>query len=87
MISRSGTSVRWPANTTTIYAYEDGALRSVQRAERQGLGRIWDLPLPHYRTIETILRDEAKRWLDKLAWIPTEEEFTNNAGYRCFRFL
>jgi glycosyltransferase involved in cell wall biosynthesis len=55
---------RWPPNTTAIYAYEDGALRTFQRAAREGLERIWDLPLPHYRTIETILRDEAARWPD-----------------------
>ena len=54
----------WPAETTTIYAYEDGALHTFQRAARQGLARIWDLPLPHHRTIETILQEEARRWPD-----------------------
>jgi glycosyltransferase involved in cell wall biosynthesis len=55
---------RWPVNTTAIYAYEDGALQTFQRAARHGLERIWDLPLPHYRTIERILREEANRWPD-----------------------
>jgi starch synthase len=52
----------WPANTSTIYAYEDGALHTFRRAAREELDRIWDLPLPHYRTIERILREEAQRW-------------------------
>ena len=51
-----------PAETTAIYAYEDGALRTFRRAARAGLERIWDLPLPHYLTIEEILRAEFHRW-------------------------
>ena len=52
----------WPRETTAIYAYEDAALWSFRRARRKGLGAIWDLPLPHYLTIERILRDEYHRW-------------------------
>jgi glycosyltransferase involved in cell wall biosynthesis len=53
---------RWPPETTAVYAYEDGALRTFQRAQRRELDRIWDLPLPHYLTIEEILTDEFNRW-------------------------
>jgi glycosyltransferase involved in cell wall biosynthesis len=53
---------RWPRETTAVYAYEDGALWTFKRAARKGLGRIWDLPLPHYHTIEATLRSEAERW-------------------------
>jgi glycosyltransferase involved in cell wall biosynthesis len=53
---------RWPPETTAVYAYEDGALRTFQRAERTGLARIWDLPLPHYATIEETLVAEFHRW-------------------------
>jgi glycosyltransferase involved in cell wall biosynthesis len=53
---------RWPRATTAVYAYEDAALWTFRRAARRGLGRIWDLPLPHYRTIEEILRAEFERW-------------------------
>jgi glycosyltransferase involved in cell wall biosynthesis len=53
---------RWPRETTAVYAYEDGALRTFQRAERSGLARIWDLPLPHYATIEETLVAEFHRW-------------------------
>jgi glycosyltransferase involved in cell wall biosynthesis len=53
---------RWPRGTTAVYAYEDGALRSFRRARRRELDRIWDLPIPHYLTIEEILNDEFHRW-------------------------
>jgi glycosyltransferase involved in cell wall biosynthesis len=52
----------WPRETTAVYAYEDGALRTLERARRLGLARIWDLPLPHYRTIEAVLTEEFHRW-------------------------
>lgn len=52
----------WPRETTGVYAYEDAALWTFRRARRRGLARIWDLPLPHYLTIERILRDELDRW-------------------------
>jgi starch synthase len=57
----------WPAGTTAVYAYEDAALRTFGKAKRLGLERIWDLPLPHYRTIESLWRTEAQRWPDALA--------------------
>jgi alpha-maltose-1-phosphate synthase len=52
----------WPRETTGVYAYEDGALWTFGRARRQGLETIWDLPLPHYLSIERTLRDEFHRW-------------------------
>ncbi len=55
-------AVPWPRETTAVYAYEDAALWTFRRARRHGLARIWDLPLPHYRTIERILHDEFRRW-------------------------
>jgi alpha-maltose-1-phosphate synthase len=53
---------RWPRDTDAIYAYEDGALRTFERAARRGLRRIWDLPLPHHLTIAEILTAEFHRW-------------------------
>jgi starch synthase len=52
----------WPAETTAVYAYEDAALWTFRKATQKGLGRIWDLPLPHFQTIEDMFRDEALRW-------------------------
>ena len=54
--------IPWPVGTTDVYAYEDAALHTFRRARRLGLGRIWDLPLPHYATIEELYREESKRW-------------------------
>jgi glycosyltransferase involved in cell wall biosynthesis len=52
----------WPTGVTTVYAYEDGALLTFRRAQRMGLDRVWDLPLPHYLTIEELLDEERRRW-------------------------
>jgi glycosyltransferase involved in cell wall biosynthesis len=54
--------LRWPPTTRAVYAYEDGALLTFRRARHEGLARIWDLPLPHYRAIAEILDGEARRW-------------------------
>src|SRR5207302_10258746 len=35
----------WPRATDAVYAYEDGARRTFERAARLGLARIRDLPL------------------------------------------
>jgi glycosyltransferase involved in cell wall biosynthesis len=45
-----------------IYAYEDAALRTFRRAQRRGLSRVWDLPLPHYATLERMWNAELTRW-------------------------
>ncbi|HLK88462.1 MAG TPA: glycosyltransferase family 4 protein [Polyangia bacterium] len=59
---RAVSMARWPGETTAVYAYEDGARRTFERARRRDLERIWDLPLPHYLTIEETVRDESRRW-------------------------
>jgi starch synthase len=64
---------RWPAETTGVYAYEDGALHTFQRARRMHLARIWDLPLPHYQTIQDTLRAEHARWPDAVIGPPHRE--------------
>lgn len=60
----------WPAETTGIYAYEDGALLTFRRARRRGLERVWDLPLPHFETIEELWRVEGRRWPDAIVGPP-----------------
>jgi len=47
---------------SAVYAYEDGALQTFRRAAQLGLRRIWDLPLPHYATVEAMWREEYRRW-------------------------
>lgn len=57
----------WPKETSLVYAYEDGALRTFERAARRGIARAWDLPLPHYLTIEALWKEELRRWPDAVA--------------------
>jgi glycosyltransferase involved in cell wall biosynthesis len=66
-------SLPWPRETGLVYAYEDGALRTFQRAARRGVERVWDLPLPHYREIEEIWRQEAARWPGAIDFAPHSE--------------
>lgn len=54
--------IPWPRETTMVYAYEDGALSTFRRAARLGLERVWDLPTPHYRTVQEIDAMEVQRW-------------------------
>lgn len=41
-----------------VMAYEDGALLTFEAAARQGVGRIYDLPIPFWRTKHALLLDE-----------------------------
>lgn len=52
----------WPKGTGAVYAYEDGALRTFRRAARCGLARLWDLPLPHWASLERVWLEEFRRW-------------------------
>jgi glycosyltransferase involved in cell wall biosynthesis len=63
----------WPPGTTAIYAYEDGARRTFERAAREGIARIWDLPTPHHRTAEQVFRDEESRWPGAASGPPHQE--------------
>lgn len=63
----------WPRQTTAIYAYEDAALWTFQRAARAGLERIWDLPARHYLATEELLRAERDRWPGAIEGPPHSE--------------
>jgi glycosyltransferase involved in cell wall biosynthesis len=63
----------WPRETGMVYAYEDGALLTFRRAQKKGLERVWDLPLPHYVAIEELWREEARRWPGAIAFAPHSE--------------
>lgn len=54
--------LRWPQGLDAVYAYEDAARATFERARRRGLLRIWDLPLPQWRTLEAMWLEEAARW-------------------------
>ena len=63
----------WPKETSLVYAYEDGALRTFERAARRGFARVWDLPLPHYLTIEALWNEEMRRFPDAIDGPPLFE--------------
>ncbi len=54
--------ISWPRGLEAVYAYEDAAQATFERAGRRGLTRIWDLPLPHWRQLEAMWVEEAARW-------------------------
>jgi glycosyltransferase involved in cell wall biosynthesis len=43
-----------------VYAYDDGALESFRVARARGIMCIYDLPIPHWRTLQTILMEEVQ---------------------------
>ncbi len=65
--------VPWPRDLSAVYAYEDGALKTFERAAALGLKRVWDLPLPHYRTIAEMWLEERRRWPTAQEWHPQVE--------------
>lgn len=66
---------RWPGQASAVYAFEDGALRTFRAAARRGLTRIWDLPLPHWATLERMWEQEAKRWPGAIGRAQLEPEW------------
>lgn len=60
----------WPRDASAVYAYEDGALRTFERATRRDMMKVWDLPLPHHASIERMWAEEAARWPDAAGSIP-----------------
>jgi starch synthase len=66
-------AIPWPRETSAVYAYEDAALWTFQRARRRSLERIWDLPLPHYQAIETLWLEERRRWPEAVDGPPYQE--------------
>jgi len=54
----------WTRDTAAVYAYEDGARASFQRAARSGRARIWDLPTPHHRFVAALWAQEQRQWPD-----------------------
>lgn len=63
----------WPKGVRAVYAYEDAALRTFERAERAGFTRIWDLPTPHWAATERIWKEESARWPGAMGALPPLE--------------
>src|SRR6201999_3187939 len=47
---------------TSVYAYEDCALRLFEAARELGLRRVYDLPIAYWETAQRLLRTEAERY-------------------------
>ena len=45
-----------------VYAYEDGALKTFQKAKVLGLSCFYDLPIGYWRTAKELLEIEKERW-------------------------
>jgi glycosyltransferase involved in cell wall biosynthesis len=59
---RAVASAFWPVDIDCVYAYEDAAAATFERARRRDAARIWDLPAPHHRSRERVWREEPSRW-------------------------
>ncbi|HEV3244165.1 MAG TPA: glycosyltransferase family 4 protein [Chthoniobacterales bacterium] len=57
-----------PEVLDSVYAYEDGALKTFRAARDRGFKRIYDLPIAYWQTSRPLLREEAERYPD---WEPT----------------
>jgi hypothetical protein len=55
-------ALTWPAGVDAVYAYEDASLRTFRKARSRGIARIWDLPIPHWATLDMMWREESVRW-------------------------
>jgi glycosyltransferase involved in cell wall biosynthesis len=52
----------------SVYAYEDGALETLQTAKRLGLRAVYDLPIAYWETLRNLIHQEAERLPQ---WEPT----------------
>lgn len=55
-------SVPWPSEARAVYAFEDAAVRTFRAAAKRNIARIWDLPLPHWATLEHMWQEESAKW-------------------------
>jgi glycosyltransferase involved in cell wall biosynthesis len=69
---RAVAAMGWPQGVTAAYAYEDGALKTFERARREDVARVYDLPSPHHATVEQMWREEARRWQEAVDRVPVE---------------
>jgi glycosyltransferase involved in cell wall biosynthesis len=53
---------------TSVYCYEDGARDTFEAALERGIGRIYELPIAYWESVQRLLREEAKRLPE---WEPT----------------
>ena len=59
-----------------VYAYEDSAATTFQRAKQQGILCLYDLPIAFYRTSHALLAQEAERFPDLASALQVTQEPT-----------
>ena len=59
-----------------VYAYEDGAATTFQRAKQEGILCLYDLPIAFYRTSHALLAQEAERFPDLASALQVTQEPT-----------
>jgi glycosyltransferase involved in cell wall biosynthesis len=59
-----------------VYAYEDSAATTFQRAKQQGILCLYDLPIAFYRTSHALLAQEAERFPDLASALQVTHEPT-----------
>jgi glycosyltransferase involved in cell wall biosynthesis len=60
---------------TGVYAYEDGALYTFNKAKSMGLDCFYDLPIGYWRTARLLLDNEREQWPD---WATTLTGFSDS---------
>ena len=60
---------------SAVYAYEDGAAYSFQRAKQLGMQCLYDLPIGYWKAARRLLEAERERWPD---WTPTLTGFRDS---------
>lgn len=59
-----------------VYAYEDGAATTFQRAKQQDILCLYDLPIAFYRTSHALLKQEVERFPDLASALQVTQEPT-----------
>lgn len=59
-----------------VYAYEDGAATTFQKAKQEGILCFYDLPIAFYRTSHALLSQEAERFPDLASALQVTQEPT-----------
>jgi glycosyltransferase involved in cell wall biosynthesis len=69
-IDRKLAKIILKGKTQAVYSYEDGALDSFRAAKKMGVKCLYDHPVAHWRTVRSIMSEEAQLQPDWLETLP-----------------
>lgn len=72
-VARRAGRIAERSNARLVYGYEDASLEVFRAARKAGAVTVYDLPIPHWRTLHAILKEERER---NPAWADTLEALT-----------